>query len=118
MCVDEARLQGWSQSDVQRFSDSDIGIQMIKGPLRLLRSQLPFPGEPYYTVLRTDIIHRDGNAARCFEPTICTYNCLTDWGFCRPCEGKGDRYSGGRVLTSIQSLTMSPFLRAVMKPVC
>ena len=33
MCVDEARLQGWSQSGMQRFSDSDIGTQMIKGPL-------------------------------------------------------------------------------------
>ncbi|KUH57124.1 hypothetical protein [Megasphaera sp. DJF_B143] len=26
-----------------RFSDSDIGTQMIKGPIRLLRSQLPLP---------------------------------------------------------------------------
>ena len=29
MCGDEAGLQGWSQPDMPRFSDSDIGTQMI-----------------------------------------------------------------------------------------
>ncbi len=29
MCGDEADLQGWNQSDMQRFSDSDTETQMI-----------------------------------------------------------------------------------------
>ena len=72
----EARLQGWSRSGMPRFLDLDIGTQMIKGPLRLLRSQLPLPrgamlhctsnrhsttGTPYYTVRRTGYFYRKNN---------------------------------------------------------
>ena len=38
---------------MQRFSDSDTGTQMIKGPFRRRWRQLPFAGTPYYTVRRT-----------------------------------------------------------------
>ena len=41
-------------SDMQRFSDSDTGTQIIKGPFRRRWRQLPFAGTPYYTVRRTD----------------------------------------------------------------
>ena len=38
---------------MQRFSDSDTGTQMIKGPFRRRWRQFPFAGTPYYTVRRT-----------------------------------------------------------------
>ena len=72
MCGDEADLQGWNQFNMQRFSESDTGTQMIKGPLSLLRRQLPLlrgamlrctsnrystTGTPYYTVRQTGYFH-------------------------------------------------------------
>ena len=57
MCGDEADLQGWNQSDMQRFSESDTETRMIKGPSDAVGASFPSRGRL---------------ATRCFKPTIYT----------------------------------------------